>query len=247
MKSLFFIIIGLFLHGLLLASNDLSPIEILKKVDQNLTSRNIFSINSFIIHGLRGTRKIKAQSWIQGTEKSFSEYLFPAREKGTKMLKIGKNLWIYHPQADRTIKISGHMLRQSVMGSDLSYEDMVENRKLTEDYEANIETETLFGKRNCWIINLKAKQKDVAYQIRKIWVDKERFITLRDESYTKRGKLLKIIELREVRQIKERWYPRIIWLKDALKQGKGTEIIIHEIQFDVNIPSSYFSKAALRR
>jgi len=48
------------------------------------------------------------------------------------MLKLGDELWTYTPETDRIIKISGQMLRQSVMGSDLSYEDMMEDRKLIE-------------------------------------------------------------------------------------------------------------------
>ena len=37
---------------------------------------------------------------------------------------------------DRTIAISGHILRQSVTGSDLSYEDMMEDRALRQTYGA---------------------------------------------------------------------------------------------------------------
>ena len=54
------------------------------------------------------------------------------------MLKLDKRLWIYSPSTDRTIQLSGHLLRQSVMGSDLSYEDMMEERKLSEVYTAEI-------------------------------------------------------------------------------------------------------------
>lgn len=43
-----------------------------------------------------------------------------------------------------------------------------------------------------------------------------------------------------------RWYPRRILYKDALSKGKGTEIIIEDIAFDVDIPEGTFSKASLR-
>jgi hypothetical protein len=36
------------------------------------------------------------------------------------MLKLGDQLWTFSPSTDRTIQIAGHMLRQSVMGSDMS-------------------------------------------------------------------------------------------------------------------------------
>ena len=54
------------------------------------------------------------------------------------MLKIGDQLWIYSPSTDRTIQIAGHMLRQSVMGSDMSYEDMMEDPVLTHHYTPKV-------------------------------------------------------------------------------------------------------------
>jgi hypothetical protein len=64
---------------------------------------------------------VKVQVVYRGQERAFREYTFP-RGKGTKMLKLGDQLWTFDPRTDRTIQISGHLLRQSVMGSDLSYE-----------------------------------------------------------------------------------------------------------------------------
>ena len=224
-----------------------TALEILNRVDQNQTSDNLITTSSFIIHGVRGSRTIKVQSWTQGRERSFSEYLTPPREKGTKMLKIEDNLWTYYPRADRVVKIAGHMLRQAVMGSDLSYEDMMENNRLVEDYMAVLEGEAFFMERSCWILRLQAKRKNIAYQFRKLWVDQERYLALKEELYAKSGKLLKKVEIREVFPVQERWYPRKVWFKDVLKKGDGTEIHVHDIEFDAQIPDSRFSKAALRR
>ena len=94
-----------------------------------------------------------------------------AREKGTKMLKLQNQLWIYSPATDRTIQISGHMLRQSVMGSDMSYEDMMNDKPLLEQYKANVTgTETIDG-RKCRVVLLTAIIPDVNYFTCKIRVD----------------------------------------------------------------------------
>ena len=221
--------------------------DILNDIDHNLSSRNRIVTSKMVIHGRRGSRTIESQSWVQGTEKSFTEYLAPAREKGTKMLKLEDNLWMYSPSTDRTIQISGHMLRQSVMGSDLSYEDMMEDPKLTNQYDAVVTgTEDVEG-RECWLLELTARTKDVAYHFRKIWVDQERRVPLRQELLAKSGKLLKRLEMKDVTWIDERWYPKRLIFKDMLKTGEGTEFIVNTIQFDVDIPDYIFSKAALRR
>ncbi|MCD4833454.1 MAG: outer membrane lipoprotein-sorting protein [Bacteroidales bacterium] len=220
--------------------------EILEKIDKNMASKSTISTSKMIIHGARQIRTIEAKSWGIGDEKSFTEYLAPAREKGTKMLKLEDELWIYSPGSDRIIKISGHMLKQSLMGSDLSYEDMMDNVKLLEDYDAVVIGSELIDERDCWIVELQAKTAEVNYQIRKIWVDKVRYIPLKEELYAKSGKLLKRTELSNITRIGNRWYPKKIVFKDMLKKGDGTEFIIDEIEFDKEIDEYIFTKASLK-
>ncbi|MCK4701681.1 MAG: outer membrane lipoprotein-sorting protein, partial [Bacteroidales bacterium] len=166
---------------------------------------------------------------------------------GTKMLKLEDKLWIYSPGSDRTIQISGHMLKQSLMGSDLSYEDMMDNVELLEDYDAGVIGSEIVDERDCWIVELQAKTAEVNYQIRKVWVDKVRYIPLKEELYAKSGKLLKKTELSDITKMGNRWYPKKIIFKDMLKKGAGTEFIIDEIEFDKEIPEYLFTKAALRK
>lgn len=221
--------------------------EILEKIDFNLSSENRIFLSSMIIHGRRTTHTVKMQTWTAGTKRSFTEYLFPVREQGTKMLKLENQLWIYSPTADRIIQIAGHMLRQSVMGSDLSYEDLMEDSRLTDRYNAEVTgTETVDG-RGCWVITLTAFVPDIAYQGMKLWVDKERNIPLREEMYAKSGTLLKRSELSDIEYINGRWYPRRMRFKDMLKEGMGTELVVEEIQFNVDIADHIFSKASLKK
>lgn len=221
--------------------------EILKRVDQNMFSENKISVSRMIIHGRRESRTLEAKSWQRGTSDSFTEYLAPAREKGTKMLKLGAQLWTYSPSTDRTIMISGHMLRQSVMGSDLSYEDMMEDPHLPNLYSAKVSSEETMNGRECWMLDLTAKKEDVAYQSRKVWVDKSRYVILKENFYAKTGKLLKTLEVREVMRVQSRWAAKSALYKDMLKEGEGTEFFIDSIVFDTNIPDHLLSKAALRR
>jgi outer membrane lipoprotein-sorting protein len=221
--------------------------DILKRVDANIGSDNKISVAEMTIHGRRGSRTIKSRSWLQGQEKSFTEYLAPAREAGTKMLKLGDQLWIYIPSTDRTIKISGHMMRQSVMGSDLSYEDMMEDPELLKLYHANVIGEEVILDRACWVLELTAKVKNVAYHSRKIWVDKERYVSLREDRFARSGKLLKTFEVKGIRRIRNRWVPTLMVFKDVLKSGKGTEFVLEDIEFNASIPEHVFTKASLRK
>lgn len=221
--------------------------QILERVDKNMSSENRIFESSMTIHGRRNSRTITSVSYSVGDKKSFTEYLSPAREQGTKMLKLEDQLWIYSPSTDRIIEISGHMLRQSVMGSDLSYEDMMEDRKLLDVYTATFLGKEEVDNRPVYVLELTAKVSDVAYYKRKIWIDSERYIPLKEELYAKSGQLLKRTTLSDVQQVQGRWFPMTIVYKDMLKQGDGTEFKILSVKFNQEIPEYIFTKAALKK
>jgi outer membrane lipoprotein-sorting protein len=221
--------------------------EIIDKVDRNMSSKSRIFESTMTIHGQRSSRTVTSKSYTVGDKKSFTEYLSPAREQGTKMLKLENQLWIYSPSTDRIIQISGHMLRQSVMGSDLSYEDMMEDRKLTDVYTATVTGTEQVDNRPTWVLELTAKTQDVAYARRKVWIDNERFVPLREELYAKSGQLLKRSTMSDVKKFGTRWFPATIVYKDILKQGDGTEFKITNIEFDTEIPEFRFTKAALKQ
>lgn len=244
MKTLHSILL-ICLLPLALFSQTLEVTTILEKVDLNMSAKSRIVTSEMVIHGQRKERRVVSKGYAEGNDKSFTEYLAPAREKGVKMLKLEDRLWIYSPSTDRSIQLSGHMLRQSVMGSDLSYEDMMEDRKLNELYTAKILEETIIDERPAWKIELIAKVDDISYPKQVVWVDIERFVPLKQELYAKSGQLLKEVTLSDFKRSGNRWYPMKTNYKDALKNGNGTDFIIQEMEFDVPIPAHILSKAAL--
>jgi len=241
-------IILILLAGFLIQDTNLPDAnKILDNVDENMYADSRIFNATMVVHGRRGNRTITLRGWSEGDDRSLTEYMSPPREQGTKMLKLEDNLWIYTPSSDRTIQISGHMLKQSVMGSDLSYEDMMEERELTEMYKATVIEEVQLEGRQCWILELTAKVEDVAYQSRKIWIDVDRYVPLKEELFAKSGQLLKETTFSNVELIEGRWYPKTIVFKDMLKDGNGTEFTVDNLQFNVKIDDYIFSKAALKK
>ena len=244
MKKIKLIILGLLLT-IGISAQDAT--EILERVDANMSSENRVAETSMTIHGRRNSRTVVSKSYSVGSDKSFTEYLSPDREKGTKMLKLDDRLWIYSPDTDRTIQLSGHMLRQSVMGSDLSYEDMMEDRKLLDIYEASLIGEEEIDGMKTWILQLDAKVEDVSYVKRKVWIEQERYVPLKEELFAKSGQLLKTTILSDIVMMDGRWFPKKMLYKDMLKNGKGTEFEFVNIEFDASIPDHIFSKASLKK
>lgn len=220
--------------------------SILDKVDNNMSAKTRIMTASMEIGSERTKRTMTSKTYGEGDHKAYTEYLAPAREKGTKMLKLDNQLWIYSPSTDRTIQISGHMLRQSVMGSDMSYEDIMNDKPLLEQYKADVTgTETVDG-RKCWVVTLTAIITDINYFSRKTWVDAERYVPLKEELFAKSGKLLKRITLSDVQKVDGRWFPMTIVYKDMLKQGDGTKMTIQEIKLDATIPANVFNLGNLK-
>ena len=231
-----------------LFTEDMTVDEIIKKIDFNLNSKNRVIESKMIVHGRRTSRTIEAKNWIIGTNKAFTEYISPPREAGSKMLKLDDKLLTYSPQTDRIIQISGHMLRQSVMGSDMSYNDIMEDKPLNELYTAKLEGIEYIDKRKCYVLFLESKIDGISYPKRREWVDSEYFLPIKEELYAKSGKLLKTSTMSNVRKVQGRWFPSKFRYKDELKRGsKGTEWVINDIAFDVKIPDSRFSRALLRK
>ena len=60
----------------------------LDKVDENMVSKTEITESEMIIKGKRNVQTIGSKSYTEGNKKSFTEYLYPERERGTKMLKL---------------------------------------------------------------------------------------------------------------------------------------------------------------
>ncbi len=241
--------LSLLLFTLLFGQKSQMTVEqIISAMDKNLNAKSRIMKSKMIVHGKRSTRTIESRNWVIGIDQAFTEYLSPPREAGTKMLKLDDKLWTYSPQTDRVIQISGHMLRQSVMGSDMSYNDMMEDKPLQDLYEATLEGSININGRKHWIMLLEAKVKGLSYPMRRAWIDTEYLLPMKEELYAKSGKLLKTASMTGVKKIQGRWFPSRFIYKDELKRNsRGTEWVINEISFDINIPESRFSKAMLRK
>ncbi|OHX64779.1 outer membrane lipoprotein-sorting protein [Flammeovirga pacifica] len=223
------------------------PNALLKKIDQNMYTKTKVSTTKMIVYGKRKTKEIVSKGYTRGTKDSFSEYLSPAREKGTKMLKLDDKLWIYSPSSDRTIQISGHMLRQSVNGSDMSYEDMMQEKKLVDMYTPKITGQEEMNGEQCYILELNAKTENVTYQKIKMWVDINHTVPMRQDLFAKSGQLLKTINMSDIRKVGDRYYPFKMNYKDVLKDGKGTDFVVLEMENNVEIPDHIFNKSNLKK
>ena len=170
-----------------------------------------------------------------------------SQDRGTKFLKIEDNLWMFFPDAEEIIKISGHMLNQGMMGSDFSYQDVMESDKLTDLYDFEIIREEELDGRPCYILEGIAKEGvKVSYYRRVSWIDKERFIGLKEELYAQSGRILKETKVNKIEEIEGRWVAMDSIMENKLRKDTYTQFILTQIIFDPEIPEDTFSLQNLR-
>lgn len=221
--------------------------QLLDKIDKNLTFESRRSRMVMTVEGRR-TRTYEMISYGRGEDDGAVEYVAPARDKGTRMLKLGGELWLYLPGIDRVQKISGHMLRQGMMGSDVSYEDMLSSREMRKRYEAKILGEDTLEGRKCWKLEMKAKDDSVSYPRRVSWIDQETFIPIKQELFALSGMLLKTWTMSDVKEFPGgRKFPTKMTVQDHVRKESVTRIEFKEMQFGVELEKEIFSLRWLER
>lgn len=221
--------------------------SIIEKVDQNqVYTTEFFKATMTITKGKITLVKTFFGYGKKEGDRSFMEFTNP-EDRGVKYLKIKDELWIYFPDADDVMKISGHMLRQGMMGSDLSYEDMLENDKLEEKYKSTLQPDQKIDGRACYVLQLDAKVPDVTYARQILYVDQERFVPLKVEMFARGGRLIKVMTQSAVKRIGARWVATEGTIQDKRKKDSKTSFAFEELVFDQPVPDKVFTRGYLKR
>jgi len=220
--------------------------ELLRRVDNNQIYSTIEYDGEMIIEH-QNRRFVKTfKAWARGSTDSFIEFTNP-EDRGTKYLKTGGRLYVYSPDTEKVMLISGHMLKESMMGSDLSYEDTINNDSLASRYDPVLAgTETING-RTAWVLELSAKRRTESYPKRKLWIDTETEDLLRYELFALSGAKLKEYSLVRVETIAGRRFPVEGVMRDLLRRDSKTTFIMKNVILDKPIANSVFSQRNLER
>jgi hypothetical protein len=117
---------------------------------------------------------------------SVAETLEPARFKGSKLLQVGRNMWLTRPGLSKPIPISP---RQRMSGQASNGDIAATN--YAADYEAQLAGEEAVDGENCHVLELAAKHKRATYDRVRYWVSDRRGVGVKAEFYSVSGKLLK--------------------------------------------------------
>ncbi len=166
--------------------------QLLVQIDRNLNPESYELYRKLINVEPDGKKKeYTLFSVKKGVDKVAAIFLAPASEKGRSTLRLGENMWLYIPNVGKPIRITS---LQSVIGGVFNNADI-----LNLDYSAEYNVEEVKETGNEYLLHLKAKNKTVAYDRLKMWVDKDKKTPTKIECLTEAGMLIKTLYFKEIK------------------------------------------------
>jgi outer membrane lipoprotein-sorting protein len=166
--------------------------QILQKVDRNLEPSSYEAYRKLIDIQPDGSKKeYVLYSMKKGRDRIVALFLSPASDKGRATLRLAENMWLYMPDVGRPIRVTS---LQSVTGSIFNNADI-----LRIDYGAEYNVEAAEEQKDVFLLSLKAKTGDVAYDKLKMWVDKQLLLPVTIEAYAASGLLLKTLRFKDIK------------------------------------------------
>lgn len=214
--------------------------EIIRRMEANQVHETARSEGRMEIHDRFGERTSTFISWSSGEDDVLIEFT-SASERGQKVLRTDNQIYLYYPDASRLIRMQGSALRESMLGSDVSYEDMTGNRGVLDSYRAELTGRETINGNECFVVELTATSRDVAYPRQKLWIDTEDYVMRRAEQYALSGRHLKTMEVQEVSRQAGKVFPTVIRIEDKLKRNSYTRFITESIEIGIEIPPNTFS------
>lgn len=115
------------------------------------------------------SRQAKFSVW-QKKDKRLVRFLEPGDVKGMSMLSPGGNdMYVYSPQTDNVRRIAASARRQTLLGSDMAYDDMA-SIKLAPLYDVALGDDTASS---LWLVLTKKAASDVVWEKLRLRIDKK--------------------------------------------------------------------------
>ncbi|HSR50526.1 MAG TPA: outer membrane lipoprotein-sorting protein [Acidobacteriota bacterium] len=229
---------------------DLDPVEIIDKVDRMMRGESSQGRVEMTVVTEHWTRSLELEIWSKGKDKALIRILAPKKEEGTATLKVGRDIWNYLPKIDRTIRVPSSMMMGSWMGSHFTNDDLVKESLLAEDYNIKVVYEGVRNEEDgtVWELELLPKpEAPVVWGRILIQVRQRDLMPIWSRYYDEDDVLKRTLTFHDYREMDGRLVPARFRLEPADKSGEYTEMVYHELHFNIDIPDRKFSLSQLRR
>jgi len=225
--------------------------EIAIMIDQLPTPKDMSNETTMVLTNAKGksrTNKMISKS-VDGNEKQITWFLEPKDDKGVAFLKVEYSdrddemrMWL--PDFKKIRRISSKRKGDSFMASDLSYEDLTSRDLDKHDYERK-EDEVIDGI-DCYVIEvIPSSEAESSYLKHKSWINKSTLNAVKEESFDKRGELIKRKKFSH-KKVKEYYVISEIFVENVQKEHT-TNVTFDKVEVDIGVKPSIFQEKNLKR
>lgn len=222
------------------AQSNLTADEIVRRLEENRTYETSRAEVTMTINDRFGSRTSEMISWSRGSDEALIEFT-SAAERGQKVLRTENEIYLYYPDAAELVRLQGSALRESMLGSDVSYEDLTGGKTLLDTYDVELVGRESIDGHDAYKIEMEATSRNVAYPRQTVWVDTEFFVARRSEQYALSGRLLKTVQVDRIEIIEGYPVPMVTVISDALKRNSSTTVVIDSLDIGVRVDDDLFS------
>jgi outer membrane lipoprotein-sorting protein len=203
-----------------------------------------YTLKMTVLRPGKPDRVVEMKGWKKGNTLGLVRYTAPPRERGTAYLRSGESTWLFLPSAEKVVRVGA---KQNFGGGDFSNGDIF-RLSLIDDYVPTFAGEETVLGQACWKLELKAKDRSVAYDRVVYWVRSDgSYFPVRADYYTLSGRKLKWLTLSEVARLGARERPTALTMESALEEGARTLLRFLTIQDGVHLDGRLFTPSALER
>ncbi|MBL6449240.1 outer membrane lipoprotein-sorting protein [Fulvivirga sp. 29W222] len=228
--------------------DNLDATALVKKADERMRGQSNLAEMTMEIIRPDWSRTMSMKSWSKGTKYALVLIQAPAKDKGTVSLKIDNEMWNWLPSIERSIKISPSMMMQSWMGSDFTNDDLIKQSSIVNDYKHKILKEEIIQGEPCYKIELIPKpDAPVVWGKILMWISKDLNNQLKVEYYDEGQELVNVMTGYDLKTLDGRLVPTRWEMVPVDEEGKKTVLTYKDIDFDIDIRDSFFSKQNMNR
>lgn len=166
-------------------------------------------------------------------------------DRGQKILRQKNNIYLFYPDAEEVIWLKGSALKESMMGSDFSYEDLTDEGTIQDRFTARVEGIEEIDDHSCYHLILIANSRTETYAKQELWVDTELFVSRKAFLYSASGKPIREMTASNIKNISGKEIPFTTVMKDLLKKNTSTEMTIIKAEIDIPLSEKYFNRDEL--
>lgn len=227
------------------AVSDLTPQDILFQADKKRGNKEGIELEINIDSMDRGRRQKRTLRVKSREHNALVQYISPAKMKGTRILRLGRNMWIAKPGLKKPFAISS---RQTLVGQASNGD--ISSTDYAGDYEAISVSEVMIGSEPCYLMDLKAVHREVTYDKIRYWVSKDKLRAVKAEFFTVSGRMFKTATFEYENTIIIQDQPSAFLsrtvIKDAIIKNNVTTLNYSKVKFKKH-PDSVFNINLLMR